>query len=298
MLAALHGNDGRIVWRTERPIVVWLPASEAEFRRVRTNSSEQGLFQSGVRRQWIVVNPSTPNILDVLSHEYIHAVLAEALPNLPTWLEEGICELYSTVDRVPGGIRIGRPPHSRLDLLRRYGPAEPQALKAGSLDARGYATAWALVKQLESRGGQWWRDADLSQPLPGMATLAAVRTVKTKLAVTPSVPAALDADETNQLFAERDVALGLAPAVPDAVNEEFLRGNRLLDEGLLEEAIPVLASACSKRPANSGWWLSLALAYRESGKESFAREAAAKALAVSINDQERQAARSFLDGGR
>jgi len=73
-LAALRGPT----WVPARPLQVWIPATERDWLQIASTPFEQGLYRSGTRRDWIVVNPAASNFIEVIGHEHIHAVLNHA----------------------------------------------------------------------------------------------------------------------------------------------------------------------------------------------------------------------------
>jgi tetratricopeptide (TPR) repeat protein len=288
-LKALRGP----AWEAVSPLPVWVPASEAEWRRVAQRSTEQGVFLSGSRRDWIVVNPAAPNFLEVLSHEYVHAVLHRAAPNLPTWFEEGVCEYYSSVKvRRKGGnwqIVEGEAPGNRRWLVGGETEVRLADLSQGRLDQRGYALAWAAAVQLlpEYREGMEWPQRVALKGYP-------VRVVEWRDGPPAVQVAAVAGEEARGWWADLRARVPQAPAAEDGAEELFLRGVRLADGGQPREAIVAMEEACRKRPEQSTWWLALAQAYQEVGRVEEARTAAERASETALNETEQAAARAFL----
>lgn len=279
-------------WEAVSPLPVWVPASEAEWQRVARRSTEQGVFLSGSRRDWIVINPAAPNFLEVLSHEYVHAVLHRAAPNLPTWFEEGVCEYYSSVKvRRKGGkweIVEGEAPGNRRWLLGGETVVDTEALSQGGLDLRGYALAWGAAVQLlpEYREGMAWPRRVELKAFP-------VKVVEWREGP-PGVAVALAGEEEARgWWADLRARVPQAPGVEDGADELFLRGLRLADEGKTEEGIELMRVACQKRPEQSTWWQALGQAYAEVGRREEARTAVERALATALNETEREAARAL-----
>lgn len=285
-LIELHGDS----WVPSAPVTIFVPASEKQWHRLAGNSAEQGYFRSGSRRHWIVVNPMAPFFDDVLSHEYVHAVLHQALPNLPTWFEEGICEYYSTLELEhksgKSELLLGRPPTRRLRQLRGVMQIELAALSRARLDVDSYALAWAATYVLWP---SWQPGQDFPAripvgpfPLRRRPSLLSPRT--TELHALPAV-------------AVREIEAALAASFPllalpaaDNAEQEFLSGSRLLDSGQPAAALALLESACRQRPSQSTWWLTLAFAYRELGRLSEARQTIERARSTAVNQTERDAA--------
>jgi tetratricopeptide (TPR) repeat protein len=267
-LIEIHGAG----WEPKQPIAVWLPGSIEELREFATRSDQSGLFQSGMRTSWIVVSPKTEFFLEVLSHEYLHAVLARVLPGLPWWLEEGLCEYYSTLRYTAQGIEVGRPPGRRWQEWQSLSGA------AASNTSAAYAEAWAMVATLSYQPGfpgRWEKPSEVKIPKPRL--FAGKKPV---MQVTRSG----NAVEMMAHWKESS----------DGAQEKFLEGSRLLDLGRVAEAIPLLEAAAGLRPSNSTWWHTLAFAYGEMGQSEKKKAAAERALAAAVNETERQQALSLV----
>ena len=79
-----------------------------------------GVFYSGRDANYItLVNDVRDGRLRVLFHEYAHLMISNMVMNLPTWLNEGLAEYYSTYDPSRDGREaiIGRPIDSHLQRL-------------------------------------------------------------------------------------------------------------------------------------------------------------------------------------
>ncbi|WP_031499677.1 tetratricopeptide repeat protein [Bryobacter aggregatus] len=285
-------------WRPTRPQRVWVTGSSAEWKALGTKAEERGSYRSGLRKDWIVVNSEINDFLQVLSHEYVHAVLNRASPDLPLWLEEGICEYYSTLDLRYGGNRatvsLGRPPGNRLAWLRGIDTIDLEKLSSTPMDQKGYALSWAAASKL-------W--PDWSRSLQGLSSVKArdfeirSRTIPMTKPVFPILT--LTADAVAEMEAEfqslirGNTAFSVGGRAAEEAQALFLEGLRLSDEGESQQAIGRLEKACQLRPSNSSWWLALALAYREGGQRDRAKEAVARAVATAVNATESAAAESF-----
>lgn len=291
-ILALHGPN----WAPQSPLRIWLPRNEAEWRTVASKSTEQGLFLSGERGDWIVVNPAAPAFLEVLSHEYIHAVLHRTLPNLPTWFEEGICEYYSTLTlRHKGGITeaiLGRPPGRRLAELKEVSSVNLPELANGIGPADTYALAWAAAYLL-------WPGYVPGASFPASVPVGPFPVRLTKINYTPpdTTTRPLSPTQMHELEEEfrQRVPTATNITVSDAylAEQRFLEGLALSDNGRAVEALPLLEQACRLRPSNSTWWHALALAAKEADRRDLARTAITRALDTAANDGERTAAKTF-----
>lgn len=267
-LIEIHGE----AWKPKQPISVWLPGSIEEVRQYATRSDQAGLFQSGARMSRIILNPNADFLLEVLSHEYLHAVLAKVLPGLPWWQEEGLCEYYSTLRYTAKGIEVGRPPGRRLqEWMSLQGKAAPYTSAA-------YAEAWAMVATLSVEPGfPGRREKPAQVNIPKPRLFAGKRPL-------------MQATRTGNV-AE---LMALWKGSDDGAQERFLEGSRLLDLGRTAEAIPILEAVVEMRPSNSTWWHSLAFAYGEAGMTEKKKAAAERALATAVNETEKEQALSLL----
>lgn len=283
-------------WASSRPLRIWLPSNEAEWRKIASTNAEQGIFLSDSNQDWIIVNPAASNFLEVLSHEYIHAVLHRTLPNLPTWFEEGICEYYSTLVLRRKGNRteviVGQPParhRARLDDLPTVAIAE---LARQPITIDSYAPAWAAAYHL-------WPSYKSGDKFPESLKVGPYRTRTIAIAyVSPDKTLSpLSTIELREIEIEfRNLFPGLLAAGSFATAEAekiFLEGLRLSDSSQTKEAIPLLKQACQLRPSNSTWWQALALAYQEDKQFSEARIAIERALVTARNEAETVAARTL-----
>ena len=287
----LHGEN----WAAASPLRIWLPKSESQWRNLAISKSEQGQFISGTRHHWIVANPDATFFLEVISHEYIHAVLYRTLPNLPTWFEEGICEYYSTLELRGKGNRttavLGRPPNRRLKELAGLKSIGIIELGGGPLQENGYARAWAAAYHL-------WPNYKPGSSFPGTIDIGRfpLREFPIGLKLTQTTLNALSPIEMAELEIEFRTAISSGPPLTTAgqaannAQQIFLQGLRLADESNPTAAIPLLEQACNLRPSNSTWWQALALTYKEANQLPQARTAIARAIATAINPSETTAA--------
>ncbi len=290
-IQALHGEN----WAAASPLRIWLPESESQWRNLTISKSEQGQFISGTRHHWIVANPDATFFLEVLSHEYIHAVLYRTLPNLPTWFEEGICEYYSTLELRGIGNRttavLGRPPNQRLKELAGLKSIDIIELSDGPLQENDYARAWASAYHL-------WPNYKPGSSFPGAIVIGRfpLREFPIDFKPTQTTLNALSPIEMAELEIEFRTAISSGPPLTTAgeaannAQQIFLEGLRLADESNPTAAIPLLEKACQLRPSNSTWWQALALAYKDANQLPQARTAIARAIDTAISPSESTAA--------
>jgi hypothetical protein len=139
----LQGTDGRIevnIFSHKRSYVQHLA------KRVPEGVSRPALFVQGTDAGRIYVYRRSGFETDV-RHEATHALLHNALPYVPLWLDEGLAEYFE----VPRGDRVSKNPHLSATLwAMRFGwQPDLRGLEArGKLtDLRGkdYRESWAWV---------------------------------------------------------------------------------------------------------------------------------------------------------
>jgi tetratricopeptide (TPR) repeat protein len=296
-IQAIHGAD----WVASSPLRLWLPRKEADWLKLVDNKLEQGQFLSGPRHDWIIANPAAPNFLEVLSHEYIHAVLHQKLPNLPTWFEEGICEYYSTLALRNKGhsteLILGLTPTRHKGPLSRLKSLTIPTLENQPPTASDYALYWALAYHL-------WPTWQPTTPFPTTIAInkfpVRIRTVdllnpnSTTATLTPQEIKEIQIEFHNQFPAWNPATLG----PDDAAEPTFLEGLRLSDSGQHKDAIPKLERACQLRPSSSSCWYALGFAYSEANQPTEARQALQRAISTAANDTERTSAQTLLNSLR
>jgi len=291
-IQALHGKQ----WVSTSPLRIWMPANEAAWNKFTTTNAEQGIFVSGQSQDWVVVNPGSQSFLEVLSHEYIHAVLHRALPNLPTWFEEGICEYYSNLLLRRKGNRfvavVGQPPTRHRRILEDLPSIDIDQLASEPITINTYAPAWAIAYHL-------WPSYKAGDKFPSKLSIGpfSPRTIPLDYISPAKTQSLLSRKEVNELEIEfRNQFPSSNQPIEAAVSlaeSTFLEGLRLSDFGQTGPAILLLEKACALRPSNSSWWNALALAYQENKQFPEARIAIEKALATAKNETETAAARSL-----
>lgn len=120
-----------------------------------------GVFYAGREANYItLVNNFRDGRLRVLFHEYAHLMISNTVMKMPTWLNEGLAEYYSTYDPVRDGREavIGRPIESHLQRLAEgrllplnelitVGP-DSSLYNEGERRSVFYAQSWALTHML------------------------------------------------------------------------------------------------------------------------------------------------------
>ncbi len=140
------------------PTRVLLFRSESDFRPFRLSETTTGYFQAAPERNYVVMRDSGRGNSRIACHEYVHLVLNHSSARLPQWLEEGVAEFYSTLDRDGGRLTVGRPIPEHVRTLSEVRLLDADALASITHKSPHYndptktqifyAQSWALVHML------------------------------------------------------------------------------------------------------------------------------------------------------
>lgn len=140
------------------PVRIIAFRSEEEYRDFRPGEGIFAYYLQAYDHDYIVMKDILPEHLPAAVHEYAHLVVHRMNWKLPFWLDEGVAEIYSTLEKTKTGTVVGQPLNDRLSLLRQT-EALPLAQML-SMDRKTavygqretmnlfYAQSWALVHML------------------------------------------------------------------------------------------------------------------------------------------------------
>ena len=141
-----------------RPARIIAFRNEKEYRPYRPNEFATAFFQPGAYHDLIVISSASSERYPVAVHEYTHLMIRQSGMELPPWLNEGLAELYSSLDPVGDRVLVGQLIPERLLVLRREPWIPLAALLAAdhsspyynekSHAGMFYAESWALVHML------------------------------------------------------------------------------------------------------------------------------------------------------
>jgi tetratricopeptide (TPR) repeat protein len=140
------------------PVYVVVFGSEKEYAPYRFNEAAIAYYFGGADRDYIVMGRTGEEAARIAVHEYVHLVARHLGLKYPTWLNEGVAELYSTLrmqgdkalvgDLIPGRLQgLFTEKWIPLSVLLSAGPDSPlynEKNKAGGF----YNESWALVHML------------------------------------------------------------------------------------------------------------------------------------------------------
>ncbi|HBY62684.1 MAG TPA: hypothetical protein DEH78_22915, partial [Solibacterales bacterium] len=193
-------------WTRPLPVRVVVFGTEGEYARVRPATSAAAFYQSGPERDFIVSHAQSRELARSLRHEYAHALLQHSSSRIPTWLEEGLAEFYSTYRRTGTTGYVGGAIETHLQklnterwlsadrLMRWERGSEPENI------GLYYAQSWALVRMLKlsapwrERFDEFWQELEggIAQGAAfrgafGQDLEGALRELRVRLATTPEV---------------------------------------------------------------------------------------------------------------
>ena len=93
--------------RSSLPVRIVAFRSEKEFGPYRIRESSAAFYLSGHDRDYIVMSKVSSDARSVAVHEYVHLLVNHSGVSLPTWFNEGLATLYSTLTPLAGKIKVG-----------------------------------------------------------------------------------------------------------------------------------------------------------------------------------------------
>ena len=234
--------------------------NEREFGPYRPSASSAAFFHPGEYRDFIVMHNSAIDWRPMAVHELTHLMLHQLNLELPLWLNEGLAELYSSMEARGGRMMVGRDIPGRMQALATQPWLDLRALFAVDHNspvytdpARSgifYAESWKLVHMLQLQPDYEARFPDLLRALAKGDSEAAFRTAYGK--------------DVNA--AERDL-------------RAYLNGNTI-SAFLFDIRLPKSVDAPEIEPA-AGLYARLAIAELLSGSRGRSEQAAATYAGVA-----------------
>ena len=132
--------------------------SAQEWKRFRPGEAAIAFYQSGLDRDTIAMESLRGEVYETAVHEYVHLLLRHSGGNFPVWLNEGLAELYSSMNVQAGKMRVGDLHVGRFQLLQRSKWLAMEQLmevdhdspiyRAKSHAGIFYSQSWVLVHML------------------------------------------------------------------------------------------------------------------------------------------------------
>ncbi|MBV9036631.1 MAG: hypothetical protein JO182_19235 [Acidobacteriaceae bacterium] len=133
-------------------------SSEKDYKPYRLNSGAFAYYLPSRERDYIVMQDIETDHHQTAVHEYTHLVVEHAKMQLPIWLNEGLADLYSSLEPHGQQAMVGRPLPSRIGTLREQKWMDWNTLFAVGHDSPFYnerekmsifyAQSWALTHML------------------------------------------------------------------------------------------------------------------------------------------------------
>ena len=168
-LEFFHRSFARLISRnvidSSVPTTVIVFRDEASFRPFKPlyqgrAANVSGFFQPGDDVNYIAISLDAGgrDPFGTAFHEYVHLHLKDNIPNTPLWLNEGLAELYGSLQFSGNDALLGAPIYSYIQLLRGEGLLPLKTLFSVGFDSPHYneddktgifyGESWALVHYL------------------------------------------------------------------------------------------------------------------------------------------------------
>ena len=142
----------------EDPVQIIAFSSEKEYAPYRVNKGAFAYYQRGHNCYYIVMQQLGREALPAAIHEYTHLFVEHLGLRLPLWLNEGLADVYSSLQHRRDQLMVGTPPPGRLEALRALGPLDIRVLLNVNREseyynkphamAQFYAESWELAHML------------------------------------------------------------------------------------------------------------------------------------------------------
>jgi tetratricopeptide (TPR) repeat protein len=142
----------------DTPVRIIAFHSEKEFAPYRPNGGASAYYQRSRKRDYIVMQDLSTDNYRTAVHEYTHLIVEHAGMQLPVWLNEGLADLYSSLEPRGDQTIVGQPLQSHLQLLAQQKWLDLSLLTSVQQDspyynerdkmAIFYAQSWALTHML------------------------------------------------------------------------------------------------------------------------------------------------------
>jgi hypothetical protein len=133
-------------------------SSEKDYKPYRPNAGTFAYYLQSRERDYIVMQDIEPDHHQAAMHEYTHLIVQHTKMQLPVWLNEGMAELYSSLEPHGQGAMVGRPSAARAGTLAKQKWMDWNVLLAVDHDSPFYnesekmsifyAQSWALTHML------------------------------------------------------------------------------------------------------------------------------------------------------
>jgi tetratricopeptide (TPR) repeat protein len=292
------------------PTTAFVFKSDAAFRPYKQDASGKtmnfaGYFLPRPFRNYITLDASAgAQPMRVVYHEFFHAVMNASVGDLPTWLNEGLAEWFSTFTDVPGSTKVyaGHPidehlayiglekplPWTEVFRTTRDSPAYNEAKRQGAF----YAQSWLIVHYLNSTDeGSRALGRYLTLLRSGAEETAAFAEAfgKTHEALAAEVDVYRKRGEPNVVWWDFGEGQADVPVTIEAVSEAemlFRLGDLLAHQGQVEAVAAHLDAAAKAGWPAAGVASTRAVAAFHAGRKDEARSLLRQAVAAGAPTEE------------
>lgn len=142
------------------PVDIYVFKSQNDYATIQPNRKVSGFFMDTVRGPVMVVGPGNLRKLDLstLYHEYLHYLLrVNSSFRYPRWFDEGIAELYSSLEYDENYVVIGKMANRAAGKYANSGLLDLKSLltqtdimsASNNIIQKYYSTAWLFVHFLQ-----------------------------------------------------------------------------------------------------------------------------------------------------
>ncbi len=140
------------------PVRIIAFKSDKEYKPYSINQGGAAYYQPGHKRDYIVMQELGPAYNPAAIHEYTHLFIEHIGLKLPLWLNEGLADVYSSLQPNGKKLMVGAPPPGRLENFRAMPPIDLRQLLRITRESsyyqnpqqmsQFYAESWALAHML------------------------------------------------------------------------------------------------------------------------------------------------------
>lgn len=132
--------------------------SEKQYAPYRTIKASNAYYQRGHKCDYIVIQQLGRDYFPTAIHEYTHLFIEHLGLHLPLWLNEGLADVYSSLETRGDKLMVGTPLPGRLQALMTRGPLDVRVILGAGRDSdyykkpeamqQFYAQSWELAHML------------------------------------------------------------------------------------------------------------------------------------------------------
>ena len=130
----------------DTPVEIIAFNSEKQYVPYRVNKASIAYYQRGHKCDYIVMQQLGRTYFPAAIHEYTHLFIEHLDLHLPLWLNEGLADVYSSLQPRDNKLMVGAPPPGRLNALMAFGPLDVRVLLNVNRESDYYNNARAMAQ--------------------------------------------------------------------------------------------------------------------------------------------------------